>query len=304
MFGFFFFLTIFVQDVLGYSPLRTGVAFLPFAGTLVVISGLAGRLVARAGARPLMVTGAAATSGGMYWFSASACTPPTPAACSARACSPPPAWACCSSRCRWLRSPGPRPGLRAGLQPAQHRPAGRRRDRPGRTWHRGLDGGRQQRPQPDRRRRGRRARRSPVGTQARASIYHALAAGITRGFLAASAIALAALVVAAVTIRIWREDLTSPAAAAGARGQRRSCSETSQHVVTAAHAATTINAAHAWKEHRDEHKTTPFSPRSSSMPTTARETRLGNWTTAPRLPGPCPARPAHDRPEVAADPRR
>ena len=43
MFGVSFFLTIFVQDVLGYSPLRCGVAFLPFAGTLVVISGLAGR---------------------------------------------------------------------------------------------------------------------------------------------------------------------------------------------------------------------------------------------------------------------
>jgi hypothetical protein len=57
----------------------------------------------------------------------------------------------------------------------------------------------------------------------RASIYHhALATGITRGFLAASAIALAALVTTAVTIRIRREDLTSAAAAthvppAGAR---------------------------------------------------------------------------------------
>ena len=69
MSGFFFFLTIFVQDVLGYSPLRSGVAFLPFAGTLIVISGLAGHLVARTGARPLMMTGTAATSGGMYWFS-------------------------------------------------------------------------------------------------------------------------------------------------------------------------------------------------------------------------------------------
>jgi len=54
--------------------------------------------------------------------------------------------------------------------------------------------------------------------QARASIYHhALATGITRGFLAASGIALAALVTTAVTIRVRREDLTSPAAAAPAQ---------------------------------------------------------------------------------------
>ena len=69
MSGFFFFLTIFVQDVLGYSALKASMAFLPFPGTLVVISGLVGQLVARAGARPLMITGTAATSGGMYWFS-------------------------------------------------------------------------------------------------------------------------------------------------------------------------------------------------------------------------------------------
>jgi EmrB/QacA subfamily drug resistance transporter len=69
MIGFFFFLTIFVQTVLGYSALKAGVAFLPFTAMLVVVSGLAGRLVARAGARPLMLAGAAAASGGMYWFS-------------------------------------------------------------------------------------------------------------------------------------------------------------------------------------------------------------------------------------------
>jgi hypothetical protein len=56
---------------------------------------------------------------------------------------------------------------------------------------------------------------SLAGAQVRTSIYHhALAAGITRGFLAGSGIALAALVTAAVTIRISREDLTSQAPAA------------------------------------------------------------------------------------------
>ncbi len=69
MFGIFFFLTIFVQEVLGYSALKSGLAFLPFAAMIVVISGVVSRLVARTGPRPLMIAGSAITAGGMYWFS-------------------------------------------------------------------------------------------------------------------------------------------------------------------------------------------------------------------------------------------
>src|SRR6266542_148059 len=69
MFGVFFFLTIFVQEVLGYSALKSGVAFLPFAAMIVVISGIVSQLISRVGARPLMLTGAAITTVGMYWFS-------------------------------------------------------------------------------------------------------------------------------------------------------------------------------------------------------------------------------------------
>ncbi len=69
MFGIFFFLTIFVQEVLGYSALKSGLAFLPFAAVLVVMSGIVSQLVSRTGARPLMLAGAAITTGGMYWFS-------------------------------------------------------------------------------------------------------------------------------------------------------------------------------------------------------------------------------------------
>ncbi len=69
MFGIFFFLTIFVQEVLGYSALRSGLAFLPFAAMIVLMSGVMSRLVARTGPRPLMIIGAALTSGGMYWLS-------------------------------------------------------------------------------------------------------------------------------------------------------------------------------------------------------------------------------------------
>src|SRR6185437_2677189 len=67
MFGIFFFLTIFVQEVLGYSALRSGLAFLPFAVMVVIMSGVVSRLVARTGPRPLMIAGSAITAGGMYW---------------------------------------------------------------------------------------------------------------------------------------------------------------------------------------------------------------------------------------------
>lgn len=69
MFGIFFFLTIFVQEVLGYSALKSGLAFLPFAATVVVVSALSSRLVARTGPRPMMIAGSAIAAGGMYWFS-------------------------------------------------------------------------------------------------------------------------------------------------------------------------------------------------------------------------------------------
>jgi EmrB/QacA subfamily drug resistance transporter len=67
--GLFFFLTLFIQDVLGYSPIRTGIAYLPFAVGVVLASALASQLVPRAGARPLILAGTAAVAGGMFWFS-------------------------------------------------------------------------------------------------------------------------------------------------------------------------------------------------------------------------------------------
>src|ERR671915_2328433 len=54
MFGQFFFLTLFVQDVLGYSPLRAGLAFLPITGAIVLTSQFAARSLPRIGPRRLM----------------------------------------------------------------------------------------------------------------------------------------------------------------------------------------------------------------------------------------------------------
>ena len=69
LFGVFFFLTLFIQTVLGYSPIRAGIAFLPFAVGVVIGSALASPLVARIGPRPLIVAGAAMVAGGMFWYS-------------------------------------------------------------------------------------------------------------------------------------------------------------------------------------------------------------------------------------------
>jgi EmrB/QacA subfamily drug resistance transporter len=69
LFGVFFFLTLFVQDVWGYSPLRAGAAFLPLTAAVLVTSVVSTRLVARTGTRPLLLAGTVISSGGLYWMS-------------------------------------------------------------------------------------------------------------------------------------------------------------------------------------------------------------------------------------------
>jgi EmrB/QacA subfamily drug resistance transporter len=69
MFGMFFFLTLFVQHVWGYSALKTGVAYLPMVGMIMAMAGLSSQLVSRIGARPLLVAAAAISAGGMFWLS-------------------------------------------------------------------------------------------------------------------------------------------------------------------------------------------------------------------------------------------
>jgi EmrB/QacA subfamily drug resistance transporter len=69
LFGQFFFLTLFVQDVLGYSPLRAGLAFLPVSAAIIVTAQLASRTLPRLGPKPLMVTGALLSVAGLAWVS-------------------------------------------------------------------------------------------------------------------------------------------------------------------------------------------------------------------------------------------
>ncbi len=69
LFGMFFFLTLFVQNVWGYSALKTGIAYLPMVAMIMVGAGLSSQLVSRIGARPLMLTGSVIATGGMFWLS-------------------------------------------------------------------------------------------------------------------------------------------------------------------------------------------------------------------------------------------
>jgi EmrB/QacA subfamily drug resistance transporter len=69
MFGMFFFLTLFVQKILGFSPLRAGVSFLPMTVALFGVSRLSPRMLARVGGLPLMLAGMLPVVAGMAWLS-------------------------------------------------------------------------------------------------------------------------------------------------------------------------------------------------------------------------------------------
>ena len=67
-FGMWFFVSLYLQQVLGYSPIRAGLAFLPMTLCIVVGSTVASRIVARVGAKPLLVLGMASLTVGLAWF--------------------------------------------------------------------------------------------------------------------------------------------------------------------------------------------------------------------------------------------
>jgi hypothetical protein len=69
MFGMFFFLTIFVQEVWGYSALKTGIAYLPMVAMIMAMAGVSAQLVPRIGARPLLLAGSGIAAVGMFWLS-------------------------------------------------------------------------------------------------------------------------------------------------------------------------------------------------------------------------------------------
>jgi EmrB/QacA subfamily drug resistance transporter len=64
LFGMFFFLTLYLQQVLGFSALKTGVAYLPLSLTIIGASALASRFIDRFTPKPVLVTGLLISTGG------------------------------------------------------------------------------------------------------------------------------------------------------------------------------------------------------------------------------------------------
>ncbi|MGR8012067.1 MFS transporter [Streptomyces hypolithicus] len=68
IFGMFFFLTLFVQNVLGFGPLKAGLAFLPVSALIAVGAALASQLLPKYGPKPFMVLGALLAAAGLSWL--------------------------------------------------------------------------------------------------------------------------------------------------------------------------------------------------------------------------------------------
>jgi EmrB/QacA subfamily drug resistance transporter len=65
----FFFVTLYMQNVLGFSPTRAGAAYIPVAALVTVSAIIGSALITRIGSRPLIVAGALIAAGGVYWLS-------------------------------------------------------------------------------------------------------------------------------------------------------------------------------------------------------------------------------------------
>ena len=68
LFAMFLMLTLYMQQVLGYSAMKTGVAYLAVAGTAILWSAVAAQLVTRIGVKPVLVAGMATLTAGLVYF--------------------------------------------------------------------------------------------------------------------------------------------------------------------------------------------------------------------------------------------
>ena len=65
----FYFISLYMQQVLGYSPIHAGLSYLPLAVTIIVAAGIGGQLVTRFGFKPILAMGMLSVSAGLLWFS-------------------------------------------------------------------------------------------------------------------------------------------------------------------------------------------------------------------------------------------
>ena len=68
LFSMFFFISLYMQQVLGYDALEAGVAYLPLAVGIIISAGLASNLTTKLGVKPVLVLGLLLTAVGLFWF--------------------------------------------------------------------------------------------------------------------------------------------------------------------------------------------------------------------------------------------
>ena len=69
LFSMFFFVTLYMQQVLHYGPIHAGLSYLPLSAAIIVSAGLGGQLVTRFGFKPILAIGMLSVAVGLLWFS-------------------------------------------------------------------------------------------------------------------------------------------------------------------------------------------------------------------------------------------
>ena len=69
LFSMFFFISLYMQQVLGYSAIKAGLSYLPLAVTIILSAGIASQLVTKVGFKPILATGMVLIAAGLLWFS-------------------------------------------------------------------------------------------------------------------------------------------------------------------------------------------------------------------------------------------
>jgi EmrB/QacA subfamily drug resistance transporter len=69
LFSMFFFISLYMQQVLGYSAIKAGLSYLPLALSIILSAGIASQLVTKVGFKPILAAGMALIAAGLVWFS-------------------------------------------------------------------------------------------------------------------------------------------------------------------------------------------------------------------------------------------
>jgi len=69
LFSMFFFISLYLQNVLHYSPIKAGISYLPLAVGIILSAGAASQLVTRVGFKPPLIAGLLLIAAGLLWFS-------------------------------------------------------------------------------------------------------------------------------------------------------------------------------------------------------------------------------------------